>query len=40
MYVIKPEAEPSRQKSALAKWAWERASSLLTGGSALKIMLL
>ena len=38
--VIKSEAEPSRQKSALAKEAWERASSLLTGGSALKTILL
>ena len=36
MDVIKSEAEPSRQKSALAKQAWERPSSLLTGGSALK----
>ena len=38
--VIKPEAEPSRQMSALAKQAWERPSSLPTGGSALKTILL
>ena len=38
--VIKSEAESSRQKSALAKQAWERPSSLLTGVRALKTILL
>ena len=38
--VIKSEAEPSRQKSALAKQTWERPSSILTGGSAVKTILL
>ena len=40
MDVIKSEAETSRQKSALAKRAWESPSSLLTGGSELKTILL
>ena len=40
MDVIKSEAELSRKKSALAKQAWESPSSLLTGGSALKTILL
>ena len=39
MDVIKSEAEPSRQKSVLAKQAWERPSSLMTGGSELKTIL-
>ena len=38
--LIKSEAEPSRKKSALAKQAWERPSSIVTGGSALKTILL
>ena len=37
--VIKSCSDTSRKKSALAKQAWERPSSLLTGGSALKTIL-
>ena len=40
MDVIESEAEPSRQKSALAIQTWESPSPLLTGWSALKTILL
>ena len=40
MDVIKSEAEPSMKKSVLAKQAWESSPSILTGGSALKTILL